>query len=75
MAKPKKTKDSVLTLHKRRNPFAFDPIMRKGGVHDIPHKVKRKKEKMAMKKALSKREFDGAFSYLSQMLFAGQCHT
>ncbi|PVZ67640.1 hypothetical protein [Pelagibaculum spongiae] len=29
----------------RRNPFAFDPIMRKGGVHQKTNKAKRKTDK------------------------------
>ncbi len=68
MAKPKKRQVGVQTdagvkliAAQRRNPFACDPIMRKACVHESTHKAKRKKDKMAMKKALSKREFDGAF--------------
>lgn len=70
MAKPKKTKGKAKgvepKLHKLRNPFACDPIMSKGGVHEITKKAKRQKDKMAMKKALSKREFDGAFFCMEQ---------
>lgn len=64
MAKPKKgqAKGKQAQLAPMRNPFAFDPIMRKAHVHEETTKAKRKKAKMAMKKALSKREFDGAFS-------------
>jgi hypothetical protein len=35
----------------KRNQFAFDPIMRKGGVHDKSNKAKRKGEKMKWRKA------------------------
>ena len=66
MAKPKKqkgkAKDQTPKLHGVRNPFACDPIMRKACVHEVTNKAKRKKAKLAMKKALSKRDFDGAFS-------------
>lgn len=67
MAKPKKVKgkakDLTPKLHGVRNPFACDPIMRKACVHEVTNKAKRKKAKLAMKKALSKRDFDGAFSF------------
>ena len=67
MAKPKKVKgkakDSTPKLHGVRNPFACAPIMRKACVHEVTNKAKRKKAKLAMKKALSKRDFDGAFSF------------
>ena len=72
MAKPKKAKGRAkgpeLKLHKRRDPLACVPIMAKGGVHETTHKAKRKKDKMAMKKALSKRDFDGAFSIMRSLI-------
>lgn len=37
---------------KKRNPFAFDPIMKKGGVHQTSEKSKRKHEKQKLQKAL-----------------------
>ncbi|SBS25741.1 hypothetical protein MSP8887_00252 [Marinomonas spartinae] len=35
---------------KKRNPYAFDPIMRKGGVHEKTNKAKRRKHKLQMQK-------------------------
>lgn len=35
---------------KKRNPLAFDPIMRKGGVHEKSTKAKRRKDKLKMQK-------------------------
>lgn len=35
---------------KKRNPYAFDPIMRKGGVHEKTTKAKRRKHKLQMQK-------------------------
>ena len=35
---------------KKRNIYAFDPIMKKGGVHEKTEKAKRRKEKMTWKK-------------------------
>lgn len=37
---------------KKRNPFAFDPIMKKGGFHQTSEKAQRKNEKQNLKKAL-----------------------
>lgn len=61
MAKRKQKKKQP-TLNAQRNPIALNPLLQKGGVHEEPNKAKRKKAKMAMKKALSKQDFDGAFS-------------
>ncbi|MFQ3229303.1 hypothetical protein [Reinekea sp.] len=35
----------------KRNPYAFDPIMRKGGVHEKTNKAKRQNEKAKWRKA------------------------
>jgi len=35
----------------KRNVYAFDPIMKKGGVHEKTNKAKRKNDKMKWRKA------------------------
>ncbi|TCS44041.1 hypothetical protein [Reinekea marinisedimentorum] len=40
----------------KRNPYAFDPIMKKGGVHEKTTKAKRRKDKMAWRKEARKCE-------------------
>lgn len=39
---------------KQRNPHAFNPIMKKGGVHEKTNKAKRVKEKARFNKELKK---------------------
>lgn len=48
MAKRKKPK--LKKMRVPRNPYAFDPIMKKGGVHEKTEKAKRKKMKDTIKK-------------------------
>lgn len=58
MAKKKRNKNKKLKLAKTpRNPFALDPIMRKGGSHEKTNKAKRKKDKSALKKELKRSSF------------------
>ena len=38
------------TKQKKRNVYAMDPIMRKGGVHEKSTKAKRKKDKLKLQK-------------------------
>lgn len=54
MAKRNKNK---LKKSKHRNPFAFDPIMKKGGVHEKTTKAKRKASKQEMKRELKQLPF------------------
>lgn len=44
----KKTK-----LSKRRNPLAFNPLMRKGGVHEKSNKAKRQAEKQKTRRQVN----------------------
>ncbi len=46
--KVKKKTDTI----RPRNPFATDPIMKKGGVHDVPKESKRSHNKQQLKKTL-----------------------
>lgn len=52
---------------KKRNPYAFDPLMKKGGVHASSEKAKRKQDKQNLKKALIDSN-DSAF--FSSLIFA-----
>lgn len=52
---------------KKRNPFAFDPIMKKGGLHQTSEKAQRKHHKQNLKKALIDSN-DSAF--FSSLIFA-----
>lgn len=36
-----------------RNPYAFDPIMKKGGAHESTEKAKRAKAKQTLKKEVN----------------------
>lgn len=56
MAKHKKKQ--VKQIKNPRNPYAFDPIMRKGGVHEKTTKAKRKNAKQYMKRELNQLPFD-----------------
>jgi hypothetical protein len=49
---------------KKRNPFAFDPIMKKGGFHQTSEKSKRKNDKQNLKKALIDSHDSAFFSSL-----------
>ena len=42
-----------MAKQKRRNPHAFHPIMRKGGVHEKSNGAKRKAAKLATRKLAS----------------------
>lgn len=57
MSKSKK-RQKKLTPSKVRNRFAFDPIMKKGGVHEKTTKAKRNHTKMEMKRELKMLPFD-----------------
>ncbi|MDN3647356.1 hypothetical protein QWZ13_00370 [Reinekea marina] len=46
----------------KRNPHAFAPIMKKGGVHEKTNKAKRQKEKMQWRKEAHNR---GSFFWAS----------
>jgi len=40
-----------------RNPFAVDPLMKKGGVHEKTFKAKRKSDKTLLRKQLAEHSF------------------
>jgi len=42
---------------KPRNPFAVDPLMKKGGVHEKTFKAKRKSDKTLLRKQLAEHSF------------------
>ena len=50
-----------MAKQKRRNPYAFDPIMRKGGVHEKSNKAKRSAAKRATEKLVRERRGDASF--------------
>lgn len=52
MAKKKKAKKTALLLTPR-NPFATDPLMKKGGAHEKTFKSKRNKQKTQLRKQLA----------------------
>jgi hypothetical protein len=54
----------------KRNPYAFDPIMKKGGVHEKTTKAKRQKEKMAWRKEARNSE---PFSFLWRGFQCAEC--
>ena len=54
---------------KKRNPFAFDPIMKKGGLHQTSEKAQRKHHKQNLKKALIDSN-DSAFFFVPHFCFA-----
>lgn len=54
MAKRKaKASKSKKSAHGRRNPYAFDPIMRKGGVHEKSTGAKRANKKRETKEMVN----------------------
>ncbi len=52
MAKRKKAKQPKLQITPR-NPFATDPLMKKGGVHQKTFKSQRKNSKNALRKQIA----------------------
>lgn len=53
MAKKKHKKPKIKAVRGPRNPYAFDPIMKKGGVHEKPEKVKRQNRRTELKKEVN----------------------
>ena len=47
-----------MAKQQRRNPYAFDPIMRKGGVHGKTRKAQRSAAKRAVRKLVRERRSD-----------------
>ena len=45
----KASRKTEVTLHKKRNPVAQAPILRKGGVHEKSRKTKRQKQKSELR--------------------------
>ncbi|TQV69916.1 hypothetical protein FKG94_22450 [Exilibacterium tricleocarpae] len=52
-----------MAKQKRRNPYACDPIMRKGGVHEKTHKAKRNAAKRAIRQQVRERRGDAPVFY------------
>ncbi|GLQ30169.1 hypothetical protein [Litoribrevibacter albus] len=52
-AKKKSPNAMTKTVIKARNPFALDPLMKKGGAHDKTVKAKRKSSKNLLRKQLA----------------------
>ena len=44
----------MTALHKKRNPIAQAPILRKGGVHEKSRKAKRQKQKGELRQTVAK---------------------
>ena len=63
-SKKKSKKNKGIKQVKIRNPFACNPLMRKGGSHEKSKKAKRKNEKMKLKRELKQLPF----SFLTTLL-------
>lgn len=62
MSKRKRSKNKLKPA-KVRNKYAFDPLMKKGGVHEKTTKAKRQKDKQNFKRELKKLPFDVSGAY------------
>ena len=57
-----------MAKQKRRNPHAFNPIMRKGGVHEKSNKAKRKAAKLATGKLVSETRCGAFYRIMKEMV-------
>ncbi|TXR54585.1 hypothetical protein [Reinekea thalattae] len=53
----------------KRNPYAIDPLMKKGGVHEKTNKTKRQKEKMAWRKEARKCEPFFRLMFINRLVY------